>query len=303
MYDLIIIGAGPAGLTAAIYARRADLSVLMIEKSTLGGQITYSPKIENYPGYEQISGMELADKLTEQSLALGTEMEISKVIGISSAPGCKTVKTEDGEFESKAVIIATGAEHRRIGVEREEEFVGNGISFCATCDGAFYKGENIAMVGGGSSALQEAILLSETVNHVTVVQNLDFLTGEKKLQDIISGKDNIDVIYGTIVESLLIKDEKFAGIKVKNVKTGETKDLYENGMFVAIGLVPKNDIFAETVELTENGYIKADETCLTSAEGIFVAGDCRSKKIRQITTACGDGATAAMTAAEYIKSR
>lgn len=302
MYDIIIVGAGPAGLTAAVYARRANKSVLILDKAAFGGQITFSPKVENFPGFESISGSELADKLVEQVLSQGAEVEIEAVVEVKNLPDKKVVVTEDGnEYEAKSVILACGARHRHLGLENEEKFIGEGISFCAVCDGAFYKGKTVALVGGGNSALQEAILLSETSKKVIVIQNLDYLTGEQKLQDILSSRDNVEIITGTVVDS--IKDgDSFSGITVKRVADGVKTELLLDGMFVAIGLVPENEPFENVVDLDKWGYVAAGEDCTTKTEGIFVAGDCRAKAVRQVTTAAADGTIAAITACRYIDS-
>lgn len=300
MYDVVIIGAGPAGLTAAVYALRAEKSVLVIEKSTFGGQITYSPKIENFPGFISLSGNELADKMVEQVLNLGGEIEVGKVVSVESCEGFKRVITADGEtYEGKAVIIAVGVKHRMLGLEKETQFVGEGISFCAVCDGAFYKGKTVAVIGGGNSALQEAIMLSEGCEKVYVVQNLGFLTGEAKLAQILETKSNVEIILNTTVKALL-GESCLVGIEVTDEK-GTGRTLVLDGLFIAIGLVPENGAFAEHVSLTD-GYITADEKCLTDTAGIFVAGDCRTKSVRQITTAVADGATAALAACRYIDS-
>lgn len=298
MYDIIIIGGGPAGLTAAVYARRANKTALVIEKGGFGGQITFSPKVENIPGFAEVTGNEFADKLVEQALSQGAEVEFAEVIGITDGE-IKTVHTDSGDFEAKAVIIATGAKHRMLGLEGEEAFVGEGISFCAVCDGAFYEGKTVAVIGGGNSALQEAILLSELAEKVYVVQNLDHLTGESKLQEQLSAKANVEIILGTVVESI-IGDGEFKGIKVKNSE-GAVSPLEIDGMFVAIGLIPQNEPFAELVRLNPWGYVDSGEDCLTDTAGIFVAGDCRSKRIRQVATAAADGAIAAIAACDYIE--
>ncbi len=301
MYDIIIIGSGPAGLTAAIYARRAGKSVLVLEKAAFGGQITYSPKIENYPGYDQISGNELADKMIEQALGLGAEVGFEEVKEIKLNGKTKTVVTDDGEHEAKAVIIATGVKHRMLGIEGETDFVGEGISFCAVCDGAFYANQEVAVIGGGNSALQEAVLLSETSKKVTVVQNLPYMTGEAKLVETLRAKDNVEFILSHTVESILSEGGVFKGIVIKNADTGETSSLNCDGMFVAIGLIPSNDAFSPVARLNEWGYFDSAEDCLTETEGVFVAGDCRSKRIRQITTATADGAVAALAACRYVE--
>ncbi|MBE7037338.1 MAG: FAD-binding protein [Ruminococcaceae bacterium] len=298
MYDIIIVGAGPAGLTAALYALRANKSVLAIEKASFGGQITFSPKVENIPGFMPLSGNEFAEKMVEQVLALGAEFECCEVEKIIDGD-VKKVVTDCGEFEARAVIIATGAKHRMLGIEDEEKFVGEGISFCAVCDGAFYKDKCVAVIGGGNSALQEAILLSDLAKKVYVVQNLDILTGEKKLSDQLYAKKNVEIILNSVVKGIIASNE-FEGIKILNSKDNTESEIKVDGMFVAIGLVPQNEPFAEIVNLNDYGYVVADENCVTNAKGIFVAGDCRTKKIRQVATAASDGATAALAACDYI---
>ena len=297
MYDIIVIGGGPAGLTAAIYARRANKSVLVIEKGSFGGQITFSPKVENIPGFSEVTGNEFAEKLVEQALGLDAEVECAEVLEIKQGD-VKTVVTDNGEFEAKTVIVATGAKHRMLGLPREEEFVGEGISFCAVCDGAFYAGRDVAVIGGGNSALQEAILLSDLANKVYVVQNLDFLTGEQKLQEKLAAKENVEIILGHTVKGI-IGDTTLTGITIADSNDNE-KQLDIDGMFVAIGLIPQNEAFEGVINLDERGYVTSDENCLTNADGIFVAGDCRSKKIRQVATAAADGAVAALAACDYL---
>ena len=298
MYDIIIIGGGPAGLTAAVYARRANKTVLVIEKSTFGGQITFSPKVENIPGFAQITGNEFAEKLVEQALGLEAEVECAEVLSVKNGE-IKTVVTDSGEFQCKAIIIATGAKHRMLGLEREEQMVGNGISFCAVCDGAFYEDKTVAVIGGGNSALQEALLLAETSKKVYVVQNLDFFTGEQKLVEQLKTKNNVEIILGTVVEGL-VGDNELTAINLCRVADNEKSTLKIDGMFVAIGLIPQNEVFADLIKLNQFGYAEADETCVTTAEGVFVAGDCRSKAIRQVATAAADGAVAALAACNYI---
>ncbi len=299
MYDIIIIGGGPAGLTAALYARRANKTVLVIEKGSFGGQITFSPKVENIPGFNEVTGNEFAEKLVEQVLNQDAEVECAEVLEIKEKGDYKTVVTDSGEFEGKAVIIATGAKHRMLGLPNEQNLVGEGISFCAVCDGAFYEGKTVAVIGGGNSALQEAILLSDLASKVYVIQNLDFFTGEQKLVEKLTAKDNVEIILGTVVQKLIGENE-LKGITIKNVASNESTDLALDGMFVAIGLVPQNDAFKELVKLDERGYVDANENCLTNTNGIFVAGDCRTKNIRQVITAAGDGAVAALAACDYV---
>ncbi len=301
MYDIIVIGAGPAGLTAALYALRADKTVLVLEKGTFGGQITYSPQIENYPGYAQMSGNEFAEKLIDQVLSQGAEIEMETVTAVRDNGATKTVVTEEGEHEAKAVIIATGVKHRQIGLPNENELVGEGISYCAVCDGAFFKGQTVAVLGGGNSALQEAVLLSEGCKKVYVIQNLDYFTGEARLVEKLKQKDNVEFIMGTVITALN-GDKSLESLILRKESDGSESNLGVNGLFVAIGLIPNNKIFAEIAGLDEWGYIDSDESCLTKTEGVFVAGDCRKKQIRQITTAAADGSVAALAACRYIDS-
>ena len=299
MYDIIVVGAGPAGMTAALYALRADKKVLVIEKETFGGQITFSPKVENYPGFTEISGNELADRLLEQITTHGADIELAEVTGIKNNEASKTVVTDVGEFEAKAVIIATGAKHRHLGVEGEEELIGEGISFCAVCDGAFYDGKRVGVVGGGNSALVEAMMLSETCSEVIIIQNLSMLTGESKMVRALEQKSNVKMIFDTVVEGFE-KDTALRAVKLLNTKTNEHFSLSVDGLFVAIGHAPENGAFENVTALNDYGYIIADESCLTGTDGIFVAGDCRTKSIRQVTTATADGAVAALAACRYI---
>lgn len=301
MYDIIIIGAGPAGLTAALYALRADKTVLLLEKGTFGGQITYSPQIENYPGFIKMSGNEFAEKLIDQVLSQGAEIEMETVIDIRDNSSYKTVITEESKFDSKAVIIATGVKHRQIGLPNENKLIGEGISYCAVCDGAFFKGQTVAVLGGGNSALQEAVLLSEGCKKVYLIQNLDYFTGEARLIEKLKEKDNVEFITGTVI-SELIGEEKLEGLKLCKESDKSESELDVNGLFVAIGLVPENEAFSDIAGLDEFGYIDSDESCTTKTAGIFVAGDCRKKQIRQITTATADGSVAALAACRYIDS-
>ena len=303
MYDIIIIGAGPAGLTAAVYARRAEKSVLVIEKDTFGGQITHSPRVENYPGFVEISGAELADRLLEQVAEQGAMIELDQVVGIEGVPGDFTVKGLGGEYKSRAVIIATGSRHRHLGLDDEERLVGNGISYCAVCDGAFYRGSRVAVIGGGNSALQDAVLLSEGCEKVYLIQNLPYLTGEERLQKILRNRPNVEIITSSVVDRL-VGGKELRMIEITNTDSGDRYAIEVEGMFVCIGQQPENEPFANRVELNQWGYIEAGEDCMPtgSAEGIFVAGDCRSKMIRQVTTATADGAVAALAAVRFIDS-
>ena len=300
MYDIVIVGSGPAGLTAAIYGLRAGKSVLVIEKNGFGGQIAYSPKVENIPGTIQISGAEFADKLLEQAISLGAYMEMENVTGIEKTAEGFHLSTEDGaEFDGKTVILALGVKHRMLGLPGEEALIGNGISFCAVCDGAFYAGQDVAMVGGGNSALQEALLLAETSKSVTVIQNLPHFTGEQKLAQALMEKDNVTVHFSTLVTGYRQENGALTGLNLRS-ENGREFSVDVDGAFLAVGLSPENDAFAAHAELNQWGYFDSAEDCRTRTEGLFVAGDCRSKRIRQVVTAASDGAVAAMAACMYL---
>lgn len=298
MYDIIIVGAGPAGLTAAVYARRAGKSVLVLERDTFGGQITFSPKLENYPGFQAVSGNELAQKMLEQALSLGADIDMDNVVELLDGE-VKTVVGESGQYEAKAVIIAAGARHRRLHLPGEEDFIGNGLSFCAVCDGAFYQGQHVAVIGGGNTALQEILLLADTCKKVTVVQNLGFLTGEAAMIQALEAKGNIEYIFNTVVTGYE-GQQSLTGLVLENTETGETSRLAVDGAFLAIGTAPENQAFSKVASLNDFGYIQADETCRTGTAGIFVAGDCRTKAYRQVATAIADGAVAALNACRYL---
>ena len=298
MYDIIIVGAGPAGLTAAIYARRAGKTVLVLEKDTFGGQVTFSPKLENYPGFQEISGNELAQRMLEQALSLGADIDMDTVVDVLDGE-TKTVVGESGRYETRSVIIAAGAKHRRLQLPNEEALIGNGISFCAVCDGAFYQGQHVAVIGGGNTALQEIALLSEVCKRVTVVQNLAFLTGEEKMIRLLERRKNIDYLYNTVVTAYEGTDSLTA-VNLLNTETNKASRLAVDGIFLAIGTAPGNGAFASVTDLNEWGYIQADESGMTKTPGIFVAGDCRTKAYRQVATAIADGASAALNACSYL---
>ncbi len=303
MYDIVIVGSGPAGLTAALYARRAEKSVLVIEKNSFGGQITHSPRVENYPGIPTASGSEIGDKFLEQAIEQGAEIELDTVVTIDGEPGSYTVICEGASYGAKSVIIAAGSRHRTLGLKNEEKFTGEGISYCAVCDGAFYKGKNVAIIGGGNTALQEAALLSDGCAKVYVIQNLPYFTGEKNLATRLDGRKNVEVVFSTVVTDI-ISDGSFKGIRLKNTENGKVSELFVDGMFVAIGQKPENEPFSGVTKLNDYGYIEAGEDCVPSGapSGIFVAGDCRTKAIRQVTTATADGAVAALAACRFLDS-
>ena len=301
MYDIIVVGGGPAGMTAALYGLRNGKSVLVLEKHGFGGQITYSPKVENFPGTMQMSGNEFADKFLEQIMAQGADVELEKAIRVEVSGNKRIVRTEEGSaFEGKAVVLATGVKHRMLGLPGENELVGEGISFCAVCDGDFYTGQTVAVAGGGNSALQEAILLSGKCKKVIMLQDLPEFTGEKKLQEILFSRDNVEKYTNMKLTGYTVENGALKGIDTLNTATGETGHVVCDGLFIAIGLIPENENFAELTKLNQFGYFDTDEQCCTDTPGVFVAGDCRSKITRQLTTAVGDGSVAALAVCRYI---
>jgi len=301
MHDVIIIGGGPAGLTAALYARRNGLTALVLEKATFGGQMTHSPRIENYPGIPSLSGNELAERMLDQALAQGAEIELENAVGVTNLGDRKRVTTDMGTaYDGRAVILATGVRHRMTGLPGEEDLVGSGISFCAVCDGDFYQGRDVCVLGGGNSALQEALLLAGTCRHVTILQDLPALTGEKQLIDLLTAKPNVDIRLNERLTGLNSRDGLLTGVTVE--QNGVKSEVRCDGLFVAIGLIPDNGAFSSLCDLDAQGYFDSDERCLTRTPGVFTAGDCRRKTVRQITTAAADGAAAALAAVRYVQS-
>lgn len=295
MYDSIIIGAGPAGMTAAIYLARANKKVLIIEKETIGGQISSSPLVENYPGYEGISGSVLANNMYNQVDKLGVDIELDEVTDI--VPGeLHTVKTLDNEFKTRTVIIATGVKYRLLGLENEIELIGNGIHFCVSCDGAFYKCKHVAVIGGGNTGIINALALADMCEKVYLIQDKDKLTGEKILQDKLKHKVNVEVITNSVV-SKIIGDDKVEKIIIKNGK--KENEIVVDGMFISIGLMPQSDFLNGIIDLDKFNYAVSFDT-KTKIDGIFVAGDIRTKPFRQITTAVNDGTMSALYALEYL---
>ena len=301
MTDIIVVGGGPAGMTAALYGLRNGKSVTVLEKHGFGGQITYSPKVENWPGTAQMSGNEFADALLEQIMAQGADVDLAEVVRIEDRGDVKAVITEDGaEHEAKAVILATGVKHRMLGLPGETELVGEGISFCAVCDGDFYTDQTVCVAGGGNSALQEAILLAGKCRKVIMLQDLDSFTGERKLQEILFSRENVEKRTGVAITALNTENGELRGVTVKHRADGTEERIACDGLFVAIGLIPENEAFANLAELNAWGYFDSGEDCGTRTPGVFVAGDCRSKQVRQLTTAAADGAAAALAACRYI---
>ena len=298
LYDIIIIGAGPAGLTAAIYAGRANKKVLVLEAKTYGGQIINTPDIENYPVEEHISGFDFATKIYNQAKNLGAEIVFEKVIEIKDLGKEKEVVTNKNTYNTKTIILATGSENRKLGLSNEDELVGKGISYCATCDGAFYRKKTVAVVGGGNNALEDALYLSNLVEKVYLIHRRDEFRGEETTVNKLKEKDNVEFIYNSNVTKLNA-NEKLESIEVTN-KEGSIKTINVDGLFVAVGRIPENQNFAKVINLDESGYIVAGENCHTNVDGIFVAGDNRVKEVRQLVTATSDGAIAAIEAIKYI---
>lgn len=291
MYDIIIIGAGPAGLTAAIYARRAGKSVLVLEAKTYGGQIVNTTDIENYPAEPGISGLDLAKKMYDQAKNLGTEFKFEKVEDIAGGE-VKTVKTDEGSYESKAIIIATGTDYKKLEIENEEKLAGHGISYCAICDGNLYKDKVVAVAGGGNSALYESLYLADIVKKLYLVHRRDEFRGDDTLTKKLEEKPNVEFILGSNVTKLNGKD------KLESIEINGEKTLEVSCLFVAVGREPKNTF--SKIEKDMNGFIQASEDCKTNLDGIFVAGDARTKSTRQIVTAVSDGAVAATAAIKYL---
>ena len=303
MTDIIVIGGGPAGMTAALYALRNGKSVLVLEKHGFGGQITHSPKVENWPGTAQMSGNAYAEALLEQILAQGAEVDLAEAVRVEDRGSVKAVYTDDGQVrEAKALVLATGVKHRMLGLPGEEELVGEGISFCAVCDGDFYTGKTVCMAGGGNSALQEAILLAGKCEKVIMLQDLPFFTGEQKLQDILFARPNVEKRTGVTVTGLNTENGELKSVTVTGKESGKQEDIACDGLFVAIGLIPENEAFAQLAQLDERGDFASGENCETGTPGVYAAGDCRAKAVRQLTTAAGDGAVAALAACRYIDS-
>ncbi|MBQ6497160.1 MAG: FAD-dependent oxidoreductase [Bacilli bacterium] len=298
MYDIIIIGAGPAGLTSAIYARRASKKVLVLEAKTYGGQIINTLDIENYPAEEHISGFDFATKIYNQAKSLGAEIFFEKVVNINDLGKEKEVETTKNKYKAKAIIIATGSENRKLGLDNEDSLVGKGISYCATCDGAFYRKKVVAVVGGGNTALEDALYLADIAEKVYLIHRRDEFRGSESTVKLLKEKDNIEFIYSSNVTKLIAED-KLKSIEVTN-KEGSIRSIEVDGLFVAIGRIPENQNFAKVINLDDSGYAIASEDCHTNTSGIFVAGDNRVKEVRQLVTATGDGAVAATAAIKYI---
>lgn len=293
MYDIIIVGAGPAGMTAGIYARRAKKNVLVLEALNYGGQIINTLSIENYPGMPYVSGFDFATSLYNQAKELGVKFKFEKVLKIKDGSIKKVITSKD-TYEGKTIILATGCENRKLGVAREDEFLGKGISYCATCDGNFFKGKEVAVIGGGNSALDDADYLSDIASKVYLIHRGDKFNGEEAILDSLKKKKNVEFILNSKVTEL-IGDKK-----LEKIVLNDKNDLDVDGVFVAVGKIPENENFRKLIDLDDKGYIKASENCHTNVPGVFVAGDARVKKLRQLVTAASDGAMAATEAIKYM---
>ncbi|MBO6041311.1 MAG: FAD-dependent oxidoreductase [Oscillospiraceae bacterium] len=303
MYDIIIVGGGPAGLTAAIYARRNGKSVLLLEKEGFGGQIAFAPRVENYPGVGAVTGAELAERMLGQAMDLDTDTDIGTVCGIIDRGAVKTVRTEEGEeFEARAVILAAGARHRRLGLPNDEELLGHGVSYCAVCDGGFYGGGTVAVAGGGDSALQEALLLSDICKKVYVIHRRDSFRGDREKQKRLLARDNVEIVTPAEIVELVAPEGELTTVRVRLSRTDEIREIGAEALFISVGQIPELGAFTNVLPLTGDGYAAVDGECAAPTAGIFAAGDCRRKTVRQLTTAVGDGAVAALNACRYLES-
>ena len=300
MYDIIIVGAGTAGLSAAIYAVRAGKKVLILEALMYGGQIINTPLVENYPGISKISGFEFAQNLYKQATGLGAEFQNDKVLVLEKTEdGLWRIKGKNSEYQCKSVIIATGTVKRNLDIPGEKEFLGKGVSYCATCDGNFFKGKDVVVAGGGSTALTDAVFLSQYCSMVYLVHRRDTFRGEQHILELLKEKPNVQFILNTAI--LRIDGEQTVNaVLLKDNVSGKEFELRTSGVFVAVGQKAANEVFENVVELDSDGYIKAEEDCHTSTPGIFAAGDCRTKKVRQLATAAADGAVAALEAVMFV---
>ncbi|OGP32350.1 MAG: thioredoxin-disulfide reductase [Deltaproteobacteria bacterium GWC2_42_11] len=298
MYDLIIIGGGPAGLTAGIYAKRARLNTLLVEKGALGGQIAVTDVIENYPGFPSISGWELMERFEKHAAHFGLEIRQAEVFAIEEMVEYKLLKISDGDLSARAVIVATGAKPKYIGVPGEKEFIGKGVSYCATCDGPFFKGQDVLIVGGGDTAIKEAVYLSKIASRVYITHRRDQLRAEKIIQEKVFSIPNIEILWSTVITEI----KGINGVEkvvLENLKGDSIRELDVTGVFIFIGVNPNTDFV--NIDKDKNGYIMTNQSMETSVKGIFAAGDCRNTPLRQVSTAVGDGATAAFMAEKYIE--
>ena len=300
-YDVIVIGAGPGGLTAALYASRANLSVLILDRGLYGGQMNNTDAIDNYPGFTEIKGPELGEKMYNSVMKFGSEFEYGDVQSVTIDGDNKVVKTDTGEYSAPALIIATGADHRHLNVPGEEEYSGKGVSYCAVCDAAFFKDEDIAVIGGGDSAIEEGIYLAQSAKSVTVIHRRDQLRAQPTLQKRAFANDKINFIWNGITESIDGDGQRVTGVTYKDKETGEEKQLATRGVFIYVGVIPQTGPFKELGITDEQGWIPTDDHMRTKADGIFALGDVRAKDLRQIANAVGDGSIAGQAAYNYLQ--
>ena len=302
MYDVIVAGGGPAGLTAALYAARAGRSVLVLEQASPGGQILYSPLVENYPGLPAMHGAQFSEQLTDQVEALGVEIAYAAVLSFAPALPGYAVQTEEGTYHSRALVLAPGSSHRRLGLAGEEALIGQGVSYCAVCDGPFYRGKAVAVVGGGDTALQEALFLSSVCQHVTLIHRRPQFRGAAQLVQRLEERDNVEVRLSWTPEAFVQQEGVLTGLRLRQTGGAQTCELDVDGVFLAVGQIPGTGPFAGQIPVDEHGYFRAGEDCRTCLPGVFVAGDCRTKTVRQLATAIADGAVAGLAAAEFAET-
>ncbi|WP_461240596.1 thioredoxin-disulfide reductase [Paucilactobacillus sp. N302-9] len=301
-YDVVVIGAGPGGMTAALYASRANLSVLMLDRGIYGGQMNNTAEIENYPGFKSVLGPDLSKEMYESSTQFGAEYTYGTVEKIEVNGATKTITTDMDTYEAKAIVIATGSEYKKLGVPGEEDFSGRGVSYCAVCDGAFFKNKHVVVVGGGDSAIEEGIYLTQLADKVTVIHRRDQLRAQKIIQERAFANEKMDFVWNTNVEEVLGDEQKVSGVKVKNNQTGEESVIDASGVFIYVGVLPMTESFTDLGILDENGWVETNDQMETSVPGIYAIGDVRDKKLRQITTAIGDGGIAGQGVFNYIES-
>lgn len=300
IYDVLVVGGGPAGMTAALYALRNGRKTAIIEKMVFGGQIVNSPKVENIPGFDQISGEEFGDRMLEQVNRQGADIVMDEVVNVTRHDDLFTVELDmDGPMEARTVILATGTVHRTLGLDNEEALIGKSVHFCAVCDGSFYKDKPVVMIGGGNSAFVDANYLADVCSKVIILQDMDHFTAEQKLQEQVLSRSNVETHVSTKILEYVMEDGRLTGVRYE--QQGQEKTAACDGVFLAVGLIPDNERFASLAVLDERGYFATDESGLTATPGLFVAGDCRSKSLRQVATACSDGANAAIKACIYLQ--
>ena len=303
VYDMIVVGGGPGGYTAALYAARAGLDTVVLEKLSAGGQMALTMQIDNYPGFEDgVDGFTLGEKMQTGAERFGVKTELAEVLSMDLTEPIKKIETDDGDFYGHTVVICTGANPRKLGVDNEQSLIGRGVNYCAACDGMFYKGKTVAVIGGGNTAVADAMILSRIAEKVIIVHRRDTLRATKIYHDALEKTENVEFIWDSVVTELLHED-KLNGIRIKNVKTDEESVVDCDGVFVSVGRVPVTELVKDVLELDKGGYIVADESTRTNVPGVFAVGDVRTKALRQVVTAVADGAVAAHYAEEYLSTR